>query len=57
MKRFLALFCLAALVLTAPAHAVELNLNAPSAILMEKETCSTPRTSTHPASPPASPRS
>ena len=38
MKRFLALFCLAALVLTAPAHAVELNLNAPSAILMEKET-------------------
>ena len=38
MKRFLALFCLAALMLTIPAQAVELNLNAPSAILMEKET-------------------
>lgn len=38
MKRFLALFCLAALALTVHAHAVDLNLNAPSAILMEKET-------------------
>ena len=38
MKRFLALFCLCALILTVPTRAVELNLAAPSAVLMEKET-------------------
>ena len=38
MKRFFALLCLLSLVLCAPARAVELDLNAPSAILMEKAT-------------------
>ena len=38
MKRFFALFCLFSLVLCVPARAVELDLNAPSAILMEKAT-------------------
>lgn len=38
MKRFFAVLCLTALILTIPAQAVDLNLNAPSAILMEKET-------------------
>lgn len=38
MKRFFVIFCLAALALTVPARAVELNLASPSAVLMEKET-------------------
>ena len=38
MKRFFALLCLFSLVLCVPARAVELDLNAPSAILMEKAT-------------------
>lgn len=38
MKRFLGLLCLFALVLAVPTHAVDFALNAPSAILMEKNT-------------------